>query len=138
MLTARRLGMPIPAVTTHGETLKYFIKTQFGISNAFIQSRPGVFLFGTGQGSGASPAVWLSISTVLLSSLSKLTPRGMIFSDPSRLTQLERFSDAFVDDNQNGLNDAGLEEPWPLPLSYQSSRDVPSLGEASILLRRCT
>ena len=95
--------------------MKYYLKTQFGISSAYIQSQPDSFLFGTGQGSGASPAVWLSISTVLLTSLSKLSHRGMVFQDPSSRISTERFSDAYVDNNQNGLNDAGLLEQWSLP-----------------------
>ncbi len=117
MLLAGRLGMPTQAIKTHAVTLssmKYYLKTQIGISNTYIQSNSQAFLFGSSQGTGASPPAWLSISTVLLTSLSKLSPRGMVFSDPSGSKTVERFSDAFVDDNQNGLNDAGLKAPWTL------------------------
>ncbi len=72
MLAAQRLGMPASAIATHSGVLKamqYKIKTSFGVSDFFIQSMSGAFLFGTGQGSGASPAVWLSISIILLSAL---------------------------------------------------------------------
>jgi len=71
-------------------------------------------LFGTGQGSGASPAVWLTLSVVLLNSLRQLAPRGMRFTNPAQSITVERHSDAFVDDAQNGLNDLGEAEPWDL------------------------
>jgi hypothetical protein len=62
MLASKRMGMPDSAITTHAGVLremKYVVKTAFGISNLHIKSSPTSTLFGTGQGSGASPAVWL-------------------------------------------------------------------------------
>ncbi len=38
----------------------------------------------------------------------------MYFQSPLGHLQVERYSDAFVDDTQNGLNDAHLESPWSL------------------------
>ena len=90
MIVSRRLGMPVPAVATHATVLfhmKYHLKTKFGISAAYIQSSLDNFLFGTGQGSGASPAIWLLISTVLLSVLTKIAKRGMMFKSPDNLLQ---------------------------------------------------
>jgi hypothetical protein len=72
-------AMPESAIDTHSITLqrmKYTLKTMFGISEACIQSNADVFLFGTGQGSGASPATCLTLSVVLLSSLQAWTRRG--------------------------------------------------------------
>jgi hypothetical protein len=72
MLAARRLGMPESVVAAHAATLRlmqYCIKTMYGLSDSYIQSQGDSILFGTGQGSGASPAIWLTISVVLLSSL---------------------------------------------------------------------
>jgi hypothetical protein len=72
MLAARRLGMPDAAIRTHAGVLslmRYSIKTSYGVSELFIQSIVDAVLFGTGQGSGASPAVWLTLSVVLLNSL---------------------------------------------------------------------
>jgi hypothetical protein len=70
--------------------MKYVIKTQFGLSTQYIQSSPGATLFGTGQGSGAAPAVWLTISTILLASLKKLVTRGMVFSTPSASIKVDK------------------------------------------------
>jgi hypothetical protein len=117
MIAARRLGMPDTAIRTHAGVLahmKYTVKTSYGVSTMFIQSMIDAMLFGTGQGSGASPAVWLTLSVVLLNSLRQLAPRGMRFTNPAQSITVERHSDAFVDDAQNGLNDVGEAEPWDL------------------------
>jgi len=99
MLAAKRLGMPDSAIATHAGVLwalkyfiathagvlwalKYFVKTRFGISDGYYQSHEDKVLFGTGQGSGASPAAWLTVSIVLLASLRKLVERGMQFTTP--------------------------------------------------------
>ena len=64
MLAARRCGMPLHAIRSHAKALefmKYTVKTVYGISEDSYQGTPFAPLFGTGQGSGASPAVWLSL-----------------------------------------------------------------------------
>ncbi len=72
MIAACHLGMPKLAIRTHAGVLswmKYHIKTSYGVSKVFIQSVVDAVLFGTGQGSGASPAVWLTLNIVLLNLL---------------------------------------------------------------------
>jgi hypothetical protein len=72
MIAARRLGMPELVIQTHAGVLahmKYSIKTSYGVSDLIIASMVDAVLFGTGQGSGAPPAVWLTLSVVLLNSL---------------------------------------------------------------------
>jgi hypothetical protein len=44
----------------------------------------------------------------------------MVFMTPDGILSVERYSDAFVDDAQNGLNDAHLHTPWTLPVLHQS------------------
>ena len=132
MLAAKRLGMPDNALSTHAGVLwamKYSIKTMFGISDGYYASGEGKTLFGTGQGSGASPAAWLTISTVLLASLRILVERGMLFKTPDGTKSVERYSDAFVDDAQNGLNDAHLKTPWTLPELSQRLEDMSQTWE---------
>ena len=117
MLASRRLGMSTEAIAVHAGVLwelQYMIKTVYGVSSGYYQSSNDAVLFGTGQGSGASPAVWLAISTILLASLQRLIQRGMRFSTPSDHISVERMSDSFVDDTQNGLNDAHLPNPLSL------------------------
>ena len=50
LAAARRCGIPM-------EFMKYFVKTVYGISKENYEGTPFAPLFGTGQGSGASPAV---------------------------------------------------------------------------------
>ena len=41
--------------------MKYYVKTAHGISERFYRALRSYLLFGTGQGSGASPSVWLTL-----------------------------------------------------------------------------
>ncbi len=69
MVAARRLGMPDLVIAVQAGVLaamKYLVKTTFGVSSNYIQSSEAGILFGTGQGSRASLAVWLTLSVILL------------------------------------------------------------------------
>ncbi len=141
MIAAQCLGMPTSVVATYAGTLarmQYMNKSAFGVSDGYIQSSKETFLFGTGQGSGASPAVWLTISTVLLDTLGDLTPRGMLYKSPDNSCQAERFSNAFVDNTQNGLTDACLPQPWSAEtlIGHLKMMTQTWLGEDTLLLRR--
>ena len=60
MLAARRCGMPDNAIRTLAKTLewmRYTVKIVYGISKDNYQGTKSEPLFGTGQGSGASPSV---------------------------------------------------------------------------------
>jgi hypothetical protein len=114
MIAALRLGMPRNAVRMHAQALakmKYFVKTAHGISEAFYRSVKEFLLFGTGQGSGASPAVWLTLVVCLLSALSAIATVAMAFTDPWQDIFDKRNADAFVDDSANGVSDAHQEVP---------------------------
>ena len=59
MLAARKCGMKKHAIRTHADALKfmrYTVKTVYGISDENYHGTIFAPLFGTGQGSGASPA----------------------------------------------------------------------------------
>ena len=60
-------------------------------------------LFGTGQGSGASPSVWLTLVVILLQTLDCLVPDRINFSSPSGSLIHSRLSDAFVNDTYFGF-----------------------------------
>ncbi|KAI2497422.1 hypothetical protein MHU86_17080 [Fragilaria crotonensis] len=108
MLAARRLGMPDNAIRTHAEALqfmKYTVKTIHGISEDTYQGTPFEPLFGTGQGSGASPAVWLTLVVILLNTLDRSVPERTHFSNPQASIQSSRLVDAFVDDTSLGFTD---------------------------------
>ncbi len=64
MIAAMRLGLPWSVCHMHASILKhmkYFIKTAHGISDAYCRVIWDHLLYGMGQGSGASPQVWLLI-----------------------------------------------------------------------------
>ena len=111
MLAARRCGMPDNAIKTHADALrlmKYTVKTIFGISEDNYHGTPFAPLFGTGQGSGASPAVWLTLVVILMNTLERIIPERMEFQSPDTATRHTRLIDAFVDDTSLGFTDAGV------------------------------
>ena len=108
MLAARRCGMPGNAGSTHSEALqfmRYTVKTVHGVSEDSYQGTPFAPLFGTGQGSGASPAAWLSLVVILMATLDRLVRERMDFSSPH--FKHSRLIDAFVDDTSLGFTDDG-------------------------------
>jgi hypothetical protein len=116
MIAALRLGMPRSAAHMHSSVLlhmKYFVKTAHGISSEFYRVLCDYLLYGTGQGSGASPSIWLSLVIVFLNSLTILAPLAMSFADPWEDIFEERNADSFVDDTCNGCNDSLQEEAMP-------------------------
>ena len=80
--------------------MKYFVKMAHSISEAFYKVTPSFLLFGMGQGSGASPAIWLTI----------VAPIAMTFLDPWQDVFDEQNVDSYVDDTSLRCNDAHMTE----------------------------
>ena len=111
MLAARRCGMPDHSVSTHANCLRlmqYTVKTIHGVSEDNYHGTPFEPLFGTGQSSGASPAVWLSLVVILMNTLDRVIPSRMQFESPDSMITHSRLIDAFVDDISLGYTDAGF------------------------------
>jgi hypothetical protein len=111
MLAARRCGMPETTVQTHADCLKlmkYTIKTVHGVSESNYHGTTFKPLFGTGQESGASPSVWLTLVVVLMNTLDRIVPERMSFQSPNSSEGHDRLIDAFVDDTYLGFTDPGL------------------------------
>lgn len=104
--------------------MTYFIKTMHGISNASYQSSKLYRLFGTGQGSGGSPSIWLSIVVILLQTLSVMAHMAMSFADPWGDIMHERNADSYVDDTSTSIMDAIMDEPLPLPDMFANMQDM--------------
>jgi hypothetical protein len=113
MMAARRCGMPSNAIRTHADTLKfikYTVKTVHGVSESNYSGTPFAPLFGTGQGSGASPAVWLTLIVILMNTMDRIIPERMAFQSPDGSNSQARLLDAFVDDTSLGFtNDGSLD-----------------------------
>ena len=110
MLAARRCGMPLNAVMTHAtalEMMQYTVTTVYGVSEESYQGTPFEPLFGTGQGSGASPALWLTLVVLLLNTLEKVIPERISFRSPDGTLEHRRLVDAFVDDTALGMTNNG-------------------------------
>ena len=75
--------MPESSVQTNGDCLhlmRYTVKTVHGISEENVQSAPFSPLFGSGQGSGASPTVWLMLVVILMNTLDRIIPERTSFA----------------------------------------------------------
>lgn len=108
MLAARRCGMPEHSIQTHADVLrlmKYTVKTVHGVSDQNYSGTVFEPLFGTGQGSGASPAAWLSLVVIMLNTFERLIPERMHFVSPDGTITNSRVIDAFVDDTAIGFTD---------------------------------
>ena len=110
LMAARRCGMPENAVVLHGETLQnmqYKVKTIHGVSDAAYHGTLAEPLFGTGQGSGASPAVWLTLVVILMNTLERIITERIYFASPDTSYKHSRILDAFVDDTSIAFTDTG-------------------------------
>ncbi len=108
-MASRRVGMPlIPCqlFTRSLEGMKYYTKVGRGLCESWYKHNEAYPIYGTGQGSCASPVVWTLISVVLINALQHLH-QGMIFQTPDGKTVTKRPIDGFVDDTTIGTNMAG-------------------------------
>jgi hypothetical protein len=106
MLAARRCGMPANAIRSHAETLqfmRYSVKTHYGVTKDSYTGTPFEPLFGTGQGSGASPAAWLSLVVVIMNTIDKVISDRMRFTSIDGSCTHSRLMDAYVDDTAIGI-----------------------------------
>ena len=101
LLACRRIGLPPECCTLLYKALghmRYHISKAHGIDQAPIVGSDNSRIFGTGQGSGASPAIWLAMSEVLIQALKK-TERGTSFVSKCKFIKHRRVIYAFVDDS---------------------------------------
>ena len=100
-LTSYAFGVPFMACQCLLNTalhLKHYIRTGYGISNAWYLSNVDKPLYGCGQGSGASPIIWLFTINTILSAVSRLHSAGTTITNPDSSIKAHRTFDAFVDD----------------------------------------
>ena len=87
-LSTQAIGLPISIIITTLITLQYmkfYLRTGFGDSSSYYSSKQNHPYQGMGQGNGASPAVWLLISSLLINMMKQKNIRinlpGTISSD---------------------------------------------------------
>ena len=107
----------------------------FGTSQGYYQSTDKDQLAGTGQGSGASLAVWVSICILLLIVCKKNAPRNMKYRDPTGELTSDRNADEFVDDARIGFKD-DKKTLMDIITMLQMLKECTKLWENLVLLRR--
>ena len=94
-------------VHLHAQTLhcaKYHLRTQNGYSAQFYSHEKEYPIFGSGQGSGNSPFIWLFISSTLCDAHCKIST-GANFISPDGQHTLHLTMVGFVDDCTGTCND---------------------------------
>ena len=93
MLTCRRIGLPKKAsefICKILKATKHKVRTAHGTSEKSLQGDKNCPLDGTGEGSGASMAIWFAISAVIIDVL-KSRHKGIQFYDPTGKTTLTEY-----------------------------------------------
>jgi hypothetical protein len=89
-----------------GKTLaevRYHLKTQLGVTDEFYQHCTISPIYGTGQGSGNSPTVWLVVSSILFRCYSAAA-HGARFESPDGSVCIDLYRVGFVDDTCSYVN----------------------------------
>jgi hypothetical protein len=76
--------------------MKYCLRTALGDSKQYYQHSEATPIHGTGQGSCASPCIWLLFSTILMDGLAELGGGEVMKDVTPAMVQL--WIDSFVDD----------------------------------------
>jgi Reverse transcriptase (RNA-dependent DNA polymerase) len=100
MLVSQHLGVSKEVASSQAETLKkmiFRIRTAIGDSKQSYRHSTSTPIHGTGQGSCASPAIWLLVCSLLMDCLSKIG-HGMTLTDVTGTRTLRQLIDGFVDD----------------------------------------
>ena len=106
-VTNRSYGLPQELARIHGATLqatRYYLRTQKGISTTYYSHCNDFPIYGTGQGSGNSPVLWLLLSATLFD-IHTSQANGATLADPSGLTTLRLSITGFVDDTNACVNE---------------------------------
>jgi hypothetical protein len=105
-LIGRKFGMHRNVVFVHATTLaetKYKLKTSLGISDEFYENCQAFPIYGTGQGSGNSPAIWCIISSTLFECHQEQA-YGAYFCTPDKRMSVSLSMIGFVDDSTGQVN----------------------------------
>ena len=116
-LTTQAYGLPRELAWLHGATLqamKYHLRTANGISSTFYSHSDEFPIFGTGQGSGNSPVLWLLLSATLFDIHTSMA-WGAEIQDPMRTITVKVSISGFVDDTNACVNEWHPQRDGRLP-----------------------
>ena len=127
-LAMRRAGAPVTAVHCMLDTLqqmRHYIRTAYGDSVEYFDSDDGtgIPIHGTGQGNGASPAIWALVSTPIFDAMRR-RGYGVFLNTPGSQKQLQFVGYSFVDDcdlcvtHGNPLDQASIMEKIQSSVTY--------------------
>ena len=111
MVTSRTFGVPDEVTATNASTLlhaKYRIRTDLGLADESYSHCQSYPIYGTGQGSGNSPAIWCFLSSILYDSYDGNAFKAC-YSFPDKSSNIELGMIGFVDDS-NGQTNRFLED----------------------------
>jgi hypothetical protein len=112
----RKYGMHRKVVAVHAATLQnaqFHLKTASGISTTHYSPSTRFPIYGTGQGSGNSPSIWLFISSTLFDIHNRLA-HGARFVSPDGQHKVELSMVGFVDDSTGTCNDFRPQDEVPV------------------------
>ena len=107
MLASRKFGVPSAVAHSNASTLqqaRYHIRTDLGLSEEGYQHQDTAPIFGTGQGSGNSPAIWCFLSSVLYDCYDEVAIPAT-YCSPDRSGSFQIGMIGFVDDSNGQTND---------------------------------
>ena len=112
MIVSRKFGVPESVTRTNASTLEkaeYRIRTDLGLApNGYAHSEEFP-IYGTGQGSANSPAIWLFLSVALYMCYDELAAAAN-YCAPDKTKECFLGMLGFVDDNGNQTNDFLVDE----------------------------
>ena len=106
-LINRKYGIHRKVVAIHASTLhqaRFHLRTLSGISEQFYNHSIEFPVYGSGQGSGNSPGIWLFISSTLCDIHNKQS-HGATFTNPDGTESVTISMVGFVDDSTGSYND---------------------------------
>ena len=148
MVASQKFGVSPTATEACAATLEkaeYRIRTDLGLSPTGYHHSSDHPIFGTGQGSAFSPAIWLFLSCILYTCYEKLT-KAAAYCCPDRSHQMEIGMIGFVDDNNDQTNNFLQDEDsetLPLVLAQtqcnaQSWNDLLTASGGALELTKCS
>jgi hypothetical protein len=115
-LINRKYGLHRKVVAVHASTLqqaRFHLWTTTGISEQFYSHSIQFPIFGSGQGSGNSPGIWLFISSTLVCDVHNSVSHGATFTNPNESEQVSISMVGFVDDSTGTYNNFQPQDELP-------------------------